>query len=76
MVTEETQVSLLFTSPFSHINVIYPKRPRKPETGGRGDFSKTKFPFGKFRPGKEDYLLTCSFAPGNFLGPEKPVPFS
>ena len=44
------------------------KRPQKPDTGIKGGFQEMdhKFPFGIFRPEKQDYLSGCSFAPGNF----------
>ena len=44
------------------------KRSRKPESGIKdsSEESEHKFPFGTFRPEKEDYLVRCSVAPGNF----------
>ena len=44
------------------------KRPRRPETGIKDGFKKTKheFPFGIFYPEKEDSHFRCSVAPQNF----------
>ena len=44
------------------------KRPRRPETGIKVDFEEMEhsFPFGIFRPEKQDYLFRCFVAPANF----------
>ena len=44
------------------------KRPRRPETGIKDGFEEMEreFPFETFRPGKQDYPIKCSVAPGNF----------
>ena len=41
------------------------KRPPKPETGVKEGFEEVKheFPFGIFRPERQDYLFRCSAAP-------------
>ena len=44
------------------------KRLRRPQTGIKDGFEEMEheFPFGIFRPEKQDYLFRCSVAPGNF----------
>ena len=47
---------------------ITEKRPRTPETGIKDGFEEMEheFPFGIFRPEKQDYLIRCSVVLGNF----------
>ena len=58
------------------------KRPRRREDGVKDDFEKMEheFPFGTFRPEKQDYLFRCSVALGNLLlkrpDPKSRVPFN
>ena len=53
---------------FLPISSITEKRPRTPETGIKDGFGEMnhEFPFGTFRPEKQDYLFRCSVVPGNF----------
>ena len=58
------------------------KRPRRREDGVKDDFEKMEheFPFGTFRPEKQDYLFRCSVALGNLPlkrpDPKSRVPFN
>ena len=54
---------------FVQISSIYQKQPRRLETGIKDGFEETelKFPLGIFHREKQDYLLRCFIAPGNFL---------
>ena len=57
--------------PFAKISFIYRKRLGRRETGIKDSFEEVEheFPFGTFRPQKkkkQDYLIRCSVAPGNF----------
>ena len=44
---------------------------RRPEAGVKNGFEEVehKFQFGTFRPEKQDYLFTCSVAPGKVYFP-------